>query len=394
LPAIRPAAGGRRVEVEGDDDDDGAPEQTPEQLGEVITFNEITAQTVRWLIPNMIPAAKMTLVAGAPDLGKSWLSLDLAARITVGGPIPGGGDDGPRFERAGVLILAAEDNDADTIKPRFMAAGGDPSLLFTFKYVMNGDIKAAFTLDFMDRLIFHLDRFPIIKGLLFDPVTSFLGARCDHNRAADVRAALEPLRMAMEERDITTLFVAHPNKTGSANAIDRISGSGALAQLARAVFMAFPDKENRGRRVLLPVKNNLAKERVGLAYRIGDGPRGEPVILWESEPIRQTAQEWIDDHDESVGAGWFGGNGGRRGGGRKTDAEAVAWLGDFLRKHGRTLSDDLLTTAKEAGFTRDQMFSAKKELGIKPKQDFEKRGNPWVWMIEGYERPTNGEPFA
>ncbi len=70
-----------------------------------------------------IALGKLNLVDGDPGTGKSAAMTDLAARVSVGKPWP----DGSRCEAGGVVILSAEDGLADTIRPRFDAAGGDPS---------------------------------------------------------------------------------------------------------------------------------------------------------------------------------------------------------------------------------------------------------------------------
>jgi putative DNA primase/helicase len=67
---------------------------------------------------------KLTLIAGEPGLGKSQLSLAIAVAVTTGGAWPDGSGRAPL---GSVIILSAEDGVADTIRPRFDAAGGDPS---------------------------------------------------------------------------------------------------------------------------------------------------------------------------------------------------------------------------------------------------------------------------
>src|SRR5262249_50569615 len=63
---------------------------------------------------------KLTLVSGEPGLGKSQLSLDIAARVTTGNPWP----DGRGINQAGsVVLLSAEDDIEDTIVPRLNSAG-------------------------------------------------------------------------------------------------------------------------------------------------------------------------------------------------------------------------------------------------------------------------------
>src|SRR4029450_6608141 len=81
----------------------------------------VAPRPVRWLGPNPTPLGKLTLIAGEPGLGKSFLTMDLAARVTTGNPWP---DDPRGFNQAGsVVLLSAEDDVEDTIRPRLDAAG-------------------------------------------------------------------------------------------------------------------------------------------------------------------------------------------------------------------------------------------------------------------------------
>ena len=61
------------------------------------------------------------ILDGDPGLGKSALTLDIAARITTGSPMP----DGSPGVDGGVVVLNAEDDEADTIVPRLMAMNAD-----------------------------------------------------------------------------------------------------------------------------------------------------------------------------------------------------------------------------------------------------------------------------
>src|SRR6185295_12976207 len=45
-------------------------------------------RTVDWLWDQVIPLGSLTLIAGPPGLGKSLLSLDLAARLSTNAPLP------------------------------------------------------------------------------------------------------------------------------------------------------------------------------------------------------------------------------------------------------------------------------------------------------------------
>ena len=63
-----------------------------------------------------------------PDVNKSTLALDLTARITKGDVLPNGEGRAPV---GNVIILSAEDDVADTIRPRLEVAGADLPLAFT-----------------------------------------------------------------------------------------------------------------------------------------------------------------------------------------------------------------------------------------------------------------------
>jgi hypothetical protein len=84
--------------------------------------SEIEPQSIQWLWPFRIAIGKQTLIAGEPGLGKSQLTIALAAAVSTGGHWPC--DEG-RASLGSVIILSAEDDAADTIVPRLSAAGAD-----------------------------------------------------------------------------------------------------------------------------------------------------------------------------------------------------------------------------------------------------------------------------
>jgi hypothetical protein len=92
----------------------------------LVTCNlaDVVPEKVEWLWPGRIAIGKLTLIAGEPGLGKSQLSIAIAAAVTTGAAWPDGSGRAPL---GSVIILSAEDGVADTIRPRFDAAGGDPS---------------------------------------------------------------------------------------------------------------------------------------------------------------------------------------------------------------------------------------------------------------------------
>ena len=84
-------------------------------------LSRVRQKPVEWLWPGYVPLGKLTVLDGDPDLGKSTLLLDLAARVSTHGIMP----DGKQGIRGNVLLLSAEDGVEDTILPRLLAAGAN-----------------------------------------------------------------------------------------------------------------------------------------------------------------------------------------------------------------------------------------------------------------------------
>src|SRR5215211_8806832 len=104
-------------------------ELRPEEIGELLSGVE--PEKVSWLWPSWLALGKLALVDGDPGLGKSAMTLDLAARVSSGRGFP----DGAECESAGVVLLSAEDGLADTIRPRLDAAGADTSKILALATV-------------------------------------------------------------------------------------------------------------------------------------------------------------------------------------------------------------------------------------------------------------------
>src|SRR5829696_10477284 len=65
-------------------------------------LSEVEPERIEWLWPGRIPLGKLTVVDGDPGLGKSAMTLDIAARVSAGLELP----DGERCEPAGVLLMS------------------------------------------------------------------------------------------------------------------------------------------------------------------------------------------------------------------------------------------------------------------------------------------------
>ena len=62
---------------------------------------DVAPEPVRWLWPGLLPAGKLTVLAGDPGTGKSFLALDWAARVSAGRGFPASGIEGSGMTNVG-----------------------------------------------------------------------------------------------------------------------------------------------------------------------------------------------------------------------------------------------------------------------------------------------------
>lgn len=99
-------------------------------------FDSIETKAVDWLWYARIPRGAFTILEGDPGLSKSTITIDIAAQLTTGRPMPLAVSAlvGPM----NVAFLASEDAAETTLKPRLEAAGADMSRCFIIDHVLIG----------------------------------------------------------------------------------------------------------------------------------------------------------------------------------------------------------------------------------------------------------------
>jgi len=243
----------------------------------IVTFlSSVQPETVDWLWPGRFARGKYTLVSGEPGLGKTYLMIDCAARISRGGFWP----DGARAPQGRVLYLTAEDGLADTIRPRFDALGGDPTQVAVLEAIRERDgTRASFSLTRDLEMLAAAIREVRPLLVVMDPINAYLG-KVDTHRDSEVRAALAPLIDLVEQGRCTLAAIGHLSKDAQRAALHRPGGSIAFVAAARLVLALAADPTDANRRLLAPLKANLCKPAPVLAYRIGEtGP------IWETEAV-------------------------------------------------------------------------------------------------------------
>ncbi len=73
--------------------------------GELIVtpFSEVEAEEITWVWPGRIIKGKLNMLVGHPDSGKSFITIDMAARVSTGSEWPDGGEKAPTGSALGVI---------------------------------------------------------------------------------------------------------------------------------------------------------------------------------------------------------------------------------------------------------------------------------------------------
>jgi len=339
-----------------------------------------------WLWPNRFALGKLGLLAGLPDRGKGLICADITARITTGKEWPC--NEG-RALQGNVLLLSAEDDIEDTIKPRLIAAGADLNRIEIVGMVRAGNDRRMFNLiSDLALLRQKIDAIGNVVMVQIDPLSAYLGVgKIDSYRTTDVRGVLAPLTELAAAKQVALLGVLHFNKKADVhNAMLRISDSLAFAATARHCYVVVDDPENE-RRLLVKAKNNLAPDTKALSYGVNalvvgqDQKTGKdvwaPRVVWGLEHVEITATEAM----QAEAAG-------------KSPHGAVASAENFLRDllaAGPVTKTDIEQAAAANCISTASLRRAKDELGVVARKNGFDGG--WAWQLpdEKPARKWNGE---
>lgn len=352
--------------------------------GWLVRISDVVPKPVRWMWPRRIPLGKLSLLDGDPGLGKSTITLDLAARLSIGAAMPDGTRpdlDGP----AGTVLLTAEDGLDDTVRPRLDVAKADCTRIAVLRYVADkeGAPRWPDVLD-VDEIERGIDDMHA-RLVVVDPLVAYLPG--DAHRDQDVRAALADLSALADRRGVAVVAIRHLRKSAAERAIYRGGGSIGLIAAARAGLLvaADPDDPTNERRVLALTKSNLAHPPPSLTYVLHNVQHPTTLarvgcVIWGDESDR-TAEQLLAPP---------GGGG---------DRTALKEAMDFLQAElepGPVPSKDLYRRAQqELGISKDTLKRAKAELGVRSIRESveggERGAGRWLWVLTDPDPDQGGK---
>ncbi|GAA11011.1 hypothetical protein GOALK_016_01340 [Gordonia alkanivorans NBRC 16433] len=257
---------------------------------------QVTPTKVRWLWHPWIPLGKLTIFEGEPDVGKSTMTLKLAAMVSNGGPWPrvDVSGDTSRNEKgltdpAAVVLVGVEDDLADTVVPRLEAAKADLQLVSAMARPRdaNGQPIPFLVPDDVAKLRRAIDEVDA-KLVVIDPISAFMSDAVKPGSDTANRKALMTLADVAEQTGAAIVLVRHLNKGTGMSAKHRGGGSIAFTALARSVLLAAKldpseDRENtNATHALASTKGNLARAPKTMGYELRSSPSDpdSPVVRW------------------------------------------------------------------------------------------------------------------
>lgn len=329
---------------------------------DLVRLETLTPSPVAWLWRPWIPLGKLSLIDGDPGQGKSYVTLDLAARLSRGDALPDGSVNphGPLT----TLLIACEDGLADTVLPRLLALGADTKFVCSYQ----GEMKDGYSvrlpqlpddLDTLEQMI----RRSRARLVVIDPMMAFLGASVNTVSDQSVRSVLAPLAGLAERTGAAIVFVRHLNKSGGKQAVYRGGGSIGIIAAMRTAMLIARHPHDRDQRVLAMVKCNLGPEPESLGFRLQASrlvPEGTEVA-W-SGPLDLRANDLVADVKEAV--------------------SPVDWLRDHL-SGGPKRSAEIIEAAGADGISERTLTRAKAALGLVAKQRRRGGVNEWWWLPPG-----------
>ena len=320
--------------------------------------NTVDPKPVEWLWHPYVPRGKISVVAGQMGQAKSLFTCWMAAYVT---------------ERGGsVIMLSAEDDPADTIRPRLEAAGADLGRV---------ELAESVTLN-APRLYELVAELENVELITVDPVQAFLPSTVNAWKGQDVRIALEPIRQLAADHRIAVLLVQHLNRRTDGDPLARIADSQGVPQLARSVMVWGPDPsdpeaDHGSHKALTRAKGNLARGNTASATfeileRDVTGGIHAPM-LHRGDDAQIGAEDIIADSET-----------------RTARDEAVDWLGALL-EHGPVAAKDAQRRAQADGISDRTLRRAKTALKVISEQNRDDGSiREWTWKLPDSHTYTSG----
>lgn len=317
------------------------------------TLDEYEEREIEWLYYPYIPLGAITILAGDPGCGKSYLSVAFASIISNGNKFPFESEDTPQKEPALVVMQNGEDGIEDSIKPRLTKAGANQENVGVI--VEETELLTFSDLDKIERTL----EYKRPKLVIFDPVQRYMG-NVNLNSLTEVTNTLKGLNKLAQKYNCAILLVMHLNK-GQNKGIYRLNGTVGLPGIARSVLMV-QELQDTDDKALIHIKSNLAKKGMAVIFEITDNG------INFKEQVPESSLKPNNDKENKIS---------------QKDL-AKDFIKDIL-SNGEIESQVVLNTAFNKGIAKATLERAKAELNVNSFQ----RDKKWFWKLNENETSDN-----
>jgi len=322
-------------------------------------MSDVEAKDVDWLWYPYIPYHGLTLIAGEPSQGKSFLTMELAAVISNQKYWPFS-EERPHGNR--ILILSAEDDDERAIAPRLDRIGASRESIRYMKLYRKLDQKC------LELLRYEIDHFRP-EAVIVDTISAYMGADTDMNKQVEVQDFLIQLTAIARKHGLAIVIIAHLNKKVGESATHRINGSIGFVAGVRSVIIIGEDPDDGTRKAFSHAKSNW-------------GPKGQTLIFTLEGGDRKTLPElkWVGTSDLSADVVCK--NTKNPASRPKNERNAACqFILDFLEDAGATNWEEIKRAGARKGHTLSTLVRARKELANERKIEQRQKGKSVIWGL-------------
>ena len=212
----------------------------------------------RFCVDTLLPHG-LSILGGAPKVGKSWLVLDLCVRVAKGEPLwnlptkPGA-----------VLYLCLEDSEK-RVQQRLLTITDEVPEGRLFLATQAGKLADGLCEQIRGQVTAH----PEICLVVVDTFQMVRGGDTDSSYASDYED-VRALKQLSDELDIALLLVHHLRKRGDSDELNKLSGTTGITGAADAVFILDKSDRLRDEARLICTGRDIESRELRLSFRRED----------------------------------------------------------------------------------------------------------------------------
>lgn len=204
----------------------------------------------KWIIPGIVPAG-LTVLGGAPKMGKSFFSLQMMLAVVTGGYFLG-----QQIVKRPVLYLALEDHPT-RLQERMKSMGwpletpGDFLTVLTVREIIH---------DFNQQGAEHLANIIAKKGyelVIIDTLSKIF--KGDKNEEQEMMGFVSPLQILSQESEIGLMIVHHHGKMMNRDVVKDLMGSTSLGGAADTILGMYRERNSAGAELAMTGRNTIEK---------------------------------------------------------------------------------------------------------------------------------------